>query len=246
LNLPLTRKPSVDPMQLPDMPNLLVIDPRVALMLIDQPRLDPRRARALHVDRIDVTRKSHFVGTGAQALERDLKYPRVGLCYPDNLRVDYHVEVRRQPESLRARFALPLRIRHDPESVSRRFERLQRLERPRPHHAPERGLAMYRAKLRRAFAKFLFRNSRRRHPAAKKMLIRRVVGLLARHAHQMSIDRRTPCVFGMLERQCIELAPFAREFARQQFEIQECERAAKVEQQRLEFFLCLRFHSVPA
>src|ERR1019366_61867 len=50
----------------------------------------------------------------------------------------------------------------------------------------------------------------------------------------------------MLERQCIELAPFAREFARQQFEIQECERAAKVEQQRLEFFLCLRFHSVPA
>src|ERR1700678_4124608 len=224
------------------MPNLLVLDPRIAPMLIDQTRLDSRRPRTFDVDRINIAGKFHFVGSGAEALERDLKNPRVRLRDADDMRIDYHVEVRRQSESLCVGFYLTLSIRHDREFVARRLERLQRLERARLHDAPKRGLAMYRAELRSAFAKFLFRNSRRRPPPAKKMFVRRRGCLAVPRAHQMSIDRRAPGVFRMLERERIELASFAREFARQQFVIQERERAAKVEQQRLQFLIFLRSH----
>src|SRR6266478_501970 len=103
------------PMQLSDVHDLLMLNPRVPLMLIDKPRLDSRRARTFDVDRIDVAGKFHFVGTDAESLERDL--------------------------------------------VARRLERLQRLKDPRPHDAPQRSLAMYRAEPRRVLLKFLFRNS---------------------------------------------------------------------------------------
>ena len=39
-------------------------------MLIDQPRLDSRRARTFDVDRIDVAGKFHFVRTDTESLER--------------------------------------------------------------------------------------------------------------------------------------------------------------------------------
>src|ERR1700691_1214492 len=130
------------PMQLPDVHDLLMFDPSVALMLIDQPRFDSRRSRTLDVDRIYIASKSNCVRTDAEALECDLKNPRVGLRHADNMRVDYHVEERRQPESLRVRFDLPLRIRHDRKLVPRRLERLERLDDSRPHHAPQSSLAM--------------------------------------------------------------------------------------------------------
>src|SRR5271155_5908682 len=120
-------------------------------MLIDQPRLDSRRAGADDVDRINVAGKSCFLSAAAQPLERDLIDPRVGLGDADDMRVDYHVEVRRQPESLRVTCDLPFRIRHDREFVPRRLEPLERLERAGTHDAPERRLAMYRAKFLRAF-----------------------------------------------------------------------------------------------
>ena len=37
-------------------------------MLIDEPRLDPRRARTFDVDRIDIARKSGLVGTDSEPL----------------------------------------------------------------------------------------------------------------------------------------------------------------------------------
>ena len=233
-------------MQLADMPNLLMLDPRVALMLIDQPSLDTRRTCALDVDRIDVAGKFNFVGPDSKALKRHPKDPWIGLRDTDDVRVDYHVEELRQPESLRVRFDLSLRIGHDRELVPGRLERLQRLERARPYDAPQCRFAMDRAKLRRALDKLLVRNSCRRHPSAKKMLVRRIVGLSVPAAHQMSIDCRAPRIFGVLECKRIEPAPVARELPRQQFEIQERERAAKVEEQRLEFFFFLRSHSAPA
>jgi hypothetical protein len=58
----------------------------------------------------------------------------------------------------------------------------------------------------------------------------------------MSIDRRPPRVFRMLERERVELASFAREFAREQFEIQERKRAAKVKQERFQFFFFPQAH----
>src|SRR5215469_13881093 len=69
----------VDRMQLPDMRDLLMLDPRVSLMLIDQPRLDSRRARSLDVDRIDVAGELHFFWTDSEPFECDLKNPRVGF-----------------------------------------------------------------------------------------------------------------------------------------------------------------------
>src|SRR5208337_2104555 len=200
---------SIDPMQLADMPNLLVLDPRVPLMLIDESRLDSRRARSLDVDRIDVAGKFGFVGTDAQPFECDSKNPRVGLRDANDMRIDYHVEVLRQPESFRVRLDLTLRIRHDRELVARRLECLQCLECSRPHHAPQRGLAMYRAELCSAFVKFICRNSCSRHPAAKEKFVRRAGGLAVALAHQMSIDRRAPRVFRMLERERVQLPPLA-------------------------------------
>src|SRR5258707_12794264 len=111
-------------MQLPDVHDLLMLNPGVAFMLIDKPRLDSRRARTFDVDRIDVAGKFHFVGTDAESLERDLKNPRIRFRDTDNLRVDYHVEELRQPESLRIGFDLPFRIGHDRKLVARRLERL--------------------------------------------------------------------------------------------------------------------------
>src|SRR5690348_6970794 len=115
--LPLSPHPS----QLDDVPNLFMLDPTVPLMLIDQPRLDPRRARALDVDRVDIARKSRLVRTDAEPLERDLKNSRVRLRDADDMRIDYHVEVFREAESLRVGFDLSLRIRHDRELVSGRL-----------------------------------------------------------------------------------------------------------------------------
>src|SRR5208337_3001733 len=126
-------------------------------MLIDQPRFDSRRACADDVDRINVARKSCFIGGDAQPLKRDLIDSRIRLGDADDMRVDYYVEVRRQSESLRVTRDLPFRIRHDREFVPRRLEPLERLERARTHDAPQRRLAMYRAKFRRAFLEFLFR-----------------------------------------------------------------------------------------
>src|SRR5579862_5903972 len=85
-------------MQLSDVENLLVIDPSVALMLIDQPRLDSRRSRTFDVNRIDIAGKFHFVRTDAEPLECDLKDPRVRLRDADDMRVDNDVEVPRQSE----------------------------------------------------------------------------------------------------------------------------------------------------
>src|SRR5271154_511863 len=234
---------SINPMQLPDVPNLLVLDPGVALVLIDQPRFDSGSARSYDIDRVDVACKFSLVGSDAKPFECDLKDPWVRLRDADDMRVDDLVEVIRQPESFRIPSDLPLRIRHDRKFVARRLERFERLEGAGPHDAPERGLAMYRAELYRALLKFLFRDSRRRHPAAKKMLIRGVVGLRFRRAHQVSIDRRAPRVLRMLERKWIELAPFTREFTSEQLEIEKRQRAAKVEQQRLQSFVFCSTHS---
>src|SRR5258707_7180376 len=115
-------------MQLPDVHDLLMLNPGVAFMLIDKPRLDSRRARTFDVDRIDVACKFHFVGTDAESLERDLKNPRIRLRNADDMRIDYHVEVFRQPESLRVRFDLSFRIGHDCELVARGLECVERLE----------------------------------------------------------------------------------------------------------------------
>src|ERR1700689_1064920 len=131
---------SINPMQLPDMPNLLVLDPCVALMLIDQPRFDSGRVRARDVDRVDVTCKFSLVGSDAKPFECDLKDPRVRLRDADDMRVDDLVEVIRQPESFRIPGDLTLRVRHDRKLVARRLERFERFEGARPHDAPKRGL----------------------------------------------------------------------------------------------------------
>src|SRR5271169_5601646 len=104
---------SINPMQLPDIPNLLVLDPCVALMLIDQPRFDSGRARSRDVDRVDVACKFSLVGSDAKPFERYLKDPRVRLRDANDMRVDDLVEVIREPESFRVPRDLPLRIRHD-------------------------------------------------------------------------------------------------------------------------------------
>src|SRR5258708_21824739 len=109
-------------MQLPDMQNLLVLDPRVPLMLIDQPRLYSRRARTFDIDRINVAGEFHLIRTDAETLECNLKNPRVRLRDADDIRADYHVEALLQPESFRIRFNLSLRIRHHRQLVAPRLQ----------------------------------------------------------------------------------------------------------------------------
>ena len=67
------------------------------------------------------------------------------------------------------------------------------------------------------------------------MLVRGIVGSRVALGHQMMIERRTPRVFRMLQRERVELASGTGKLAREQFEVQKRERAAKVEQERFQF-----------
>src|SRR5579885_468608 len=226
------RKTSDLRVQFADMANLAMVDPIVTAVLIDQSGFDSRRARADHVDRIDVPGKARLGRRDAQALERDAKNARIGFGHSDDVRIDYRVKERRQSETPCVGFDLPLGVGNHRELEPLRLEPLQRFEGAGPHDAPEGGLAMDLLEARSVLENFLVGNPRRPHPSAKELLVS-AVNVAFPIAHHEPVDHRAPLVFRILERERIEPAARAAEFPRQQFVVEKGQRSTEVEQKSL-------------
>src|SRR5579885_2329360 len=221
-------------MQFADVADLAMLHPVVAAVLVDQRALDSGCPRADHVDRVDVTRKPRLLRPHPEPLERDMEDPRVRLCHPDHVRIDDGIEVRGKPETPRVVLDLALRVRDDRKLVALRLEPLERLESSRPDDPPQGRGAMDFLEARAHLGNLLVRNSRRPHPSEEEFPVA-VVYIGPPRSHQESIQRSTPLVLRILQRERIEPPPWAAELARQKLVVEKRERSAKVEKKSFDF-----------
>ncbi len=161
--------------KLADVTDLRMFDPMIHRVLIDELARDSGRARAEHIDRVDVAGVQRFLGRHFKRVERELENFRIRFLDADHLRVDDDVEeISRGPSRFASPATRPSAFETMPSLKPADLSRSSASWVPSRTMRHMHGLGMHRAEPRRDIGELLFaefpphpsrreRNPRMRH-----------------------------------------------------------------------------------